>query len=51
MCSVKGLKSGTKYVFTVRAVNSVSVSTAAKITVTMPGEGQDYISKLCTVMV
>ena len=40
VCTLGGLQSGAEYLLTVRAVNSVSRSAAAELTIVMPDGGQ-----------
>ena len=40
VCTLEGLKPGSEYLLSVRAINSVSASAAAQVTLLMPGAGQ-----------
>lgn len=40
VCTLGGLQSGAEYLLAVRAINSVSRSAAAELTIVMPGGGQ-----------
>ena len=40
VCTLEGLKPGSEYLLSVRAINSVSASAAAEVTLLMPGAGQ-----------
>ena len=40
VCTLEGLKPASEYLLSVRAINSVSASAAAQVTLLMPGGGQ-----------